>query len=177
MITGCSSVRAAVQPLSENAGKYREIQEELYHQQTDIAVTGLQIEDQSRSLVENLTRLEESIAAATDTGETERLYWLSQVQVARADAEVHRADIENLNRQLAAERETVKKQYRKFNDYETEMVKKLSDRDTENARLKEENKAVKGQRNTFLAILITAGTTIALFIIFKVMRAMKVIPV
>jgi cob(I)alamin adenosyltransferase len=174
---GCSSVRAAVPPLSENAGEYREIQGELHHQQADIAVAGRKIEEQGRNLVENLTMLEESIAATADAGETERLYWLSRIQAARADADVHRADIESLNRQLAAERETVKKQRQKFNGYESEMAKKLSDRDTENAQLKEENKAVKGRRNTFLAILITAGAAAALFIIFKALRAMKVIPV
>jgi hypothetical protein len=174
---GCASARAAVPSPSESAGEYRELQGELYQQQADIAVTGQKIGDQGRSLVEDLTRLEEAIAASPDTGETDRIYWLSQVQAARADAEVHQADIEDLNRQLAVERETVKKQDQKFSDYEIEMVKMLSDKDTENAQLRVENKSVKGQRNTFLAILITAGIVVVLFIVFKVLRAIKIIPI
>jgi PBP1b-binding outer membrane lipoprotein LpoB len=177
LLVGCASTRAAVPSPSESAGEYRELLGELYQQQADIAVTGQRIEDQSRNLVEDLTRLEEAIAAAPDAGETDRIYWLSQVQAARADAEVHQANIENLNRQLAVERETVKKQDQKFNDYEIEMIKMLSDKDTENAQLKEENEAVKGQRNTFLAILITAGVAVVLFIVFKVLRAIKIIPI
>jgi histone acetyltransferase (RNA polymerase elongator complex component) len=177
LLAACGSTRAAVPSPGESAGEYRELQGELYQQQADIAVTGQRIEDQGRGLVENLTRLEEVIAATPDAGETDRLYWLSQARAARADAEVHQADIEDLNRQLAAERETIKKQDQKFNDYEIEMVKRLSDKDTENAQLMVENKAVKGQRNTFLAILITAGVVVLLFIVFKVLRAIKIIPI
>jgi uncharacterized coiled-coil protein SlyX len=176
VLIGCASNRAAVPPPSESSGEYRELQGELSRQQADIAVIGQKIEDQGRNLVEDLSRLEKAMADTPDAGETERHYWLSQVQAARAAAEDHQADIEDLNRQLVAERETVRKQEQKFNDYETEMVKKLSDRDTENAQLRVENKAVKGQRNTYLAILITAGVVVALSIAVKVLRVVKIIP-
>jgi chromosome segregation ATPase len=172
---GCASTRAAASP-NESAGEYRELQGELHRQQADLAVAGQKIEDQGRGLVEGLTRLEAAIAAAPEAGETERLYWLSQARAARADAEVHQADIEDLNRQLAAERETVKKQDQKFNRYEAEMTKRLSDKDTENAQLREENEAVKGQRNTLLAIMITAGSVILILVVFKVLRLFKVLP-
>jgi PBP1b-binding outer membrane lipoprotein LpoB len=176
LLAGCVSTRAAVPPPGESAGEYRELQGELYRQQADIAVAGQKIEDQGRGLVEDLTRLEEAMSTAPDAGETERLYWLSQVQAARAGAGVHQADIENLNRKLAEERETVRKQNQKFTDYETEMTRNLSDRDTEISLLREENKAVKGQRNTFLAILITAGVVIVLFAGIKFLRVIKIIP-
>jgi uncharacterized protein (DUF3084 family) len=127
--------------------------------------------------VEDLARLEEAMTTAPDAGETDRINWLSKVQAARTAAEDHQADIEDLNRQLAAERETVRKQDQKFNDYETEMIKKLSDRDTENAQLRVENKAVKGQRNTLLAIVITAVSAVLLFIVIKILRIIKIIPI
>jgi hypothetical protein len=171
LLAGCASTRAAVPSPSENAGEYRELQGELYQQQADIAVTGQKIEDQGRGVVGDLTRLEEVIAAAPDAGEAGRL-----VQAVRVKAEDHVADIENLNRQLAEERETVKRQDQKFNDYEIEMVKMLSDKDAENAQLRVENKTVKGQRNTLLAIVITAATVVILTITVKVLRVLKIIP-
>jgi PBP1b-binding outer membrane lipoprotein LpoB len=171
LFAGCVSTRAVVPSPGESAGEYRELQGELYQQQADIAVAGQKIEDQGRGLVDDLTRLEEVIAAAPDAGEAGHL-----VQVVRVKAEDHVADIERLNQQLVVERETVKKQDQKFNDYEIEMVKMLSDKDTENVQLREENEAVRGQRNTFLAIIITAGSVILIFVVFKVLRFFKVLP-
>jgi hypothetical protein len=40
----------------------------------------------------------------------------------------------------------------------------------------EEVKAVKGQRNTLLAIVITAVSVALLFVAFKVLRFFKVLP-
>jgi PBP1b-binding outer membrane lipoprotein LpoB len=177
LLAACASTGTVVPPPSESAGKYRELQGGLYRQQTDIAVTGQKIEDQGRGLVEDLTRLEEAIATAPDAGEVDRIYWLSQVQSARAEAEVHQTDIEDLNRLLASERETVRKQDQKFNEYESSMTGELSIKDTENSRLREEVKTVKGQRNTLLAILITAGVLILCFVAFKVLRLFRVIPI
>jgi PBP1b-binding outer membrane lipoprotein LpoB len=177
LLVACASTGTVVPPPSESAGEYRDLQGELYQQQTDIAVAGQKIEDQGRGLVEDLTRLEEAIAASPDAGEVDRIYWLSQVQSARAEAEVNQADIENLNRQLAVERETVKRQYQKFNEYETAMTGELSAKGTENSRLREEVKTVKGQRNTLLAIVITAGVVILCFVVFKVLRFFRVIPI
>jgi hypothetical protein len=148
----------------------------LYQQQADIAIAGQKIEDQGRDLVKDLTRLEEAMASAPDTGEAERLLWLAEVRAARTKSEVHQAGIEDLNRQLEAERETVRKKDREFNAYESSMIRELSIRDTENARLREDVKTVKGWRNTYLAILVTAGVAVILFIVFKVLRAVKIIP-
>ena len=43
--------------------------------------------------------------------------------------------------------------------------------------MKEELAKVKGQRSTFSSILITAGVAVVLFIVFKVLRAIKIIPI
>jgi chromosome segregation ATPase len=171
VLIGCAAV-----PPHSSSGEYRELQGELHQQQTDIAIAGQKIEDQVRDLVEDLTRLEETIASTPDAGEAERLSWLSDVRAVLAEAEVHRSDIEDLNRQLAAARETVRKQDQKFNEYEAVMTGQLADRDTENAELREEVKAVKGQRNTLLAIVIMAVLVALLFVAFKVLRLFKVLP-
>jgi hypothetical protein len=178
MFAACASTRAVVPPPNESAGEYREIQGELSHQQVDIAVTGQKIEDQGRGLVEDLTRLEDSIAnAAPDTGEAERRYWLSVVQDTRTAAEIHVSEIENLNLKLEEERETSRKKDQKFNAYEAAVNGELSAIGTENAELRETVKTVKGQRNTLLAIIITAGVVILLVIGFKVLRFFfKVLP-
>jgi chromosome segregation ATPase len=170
LMVSCASTRVVPPPI-ESAREYRDIQEELHQQQTEIAITGQKVENQSRGLVNDLTRLEEVIAAAPDAGEAGHL-----VQAARVKAENHAAEIENLNRQLAVERETVKKKDRKFNDYESKMIGELSSKDTENAKLREEVKTVKGQRNTLLAILITAAIVVVLFVTVKVLRVLKIIP-
>jgi predicted nucleic acid-binding Zn-ribbon protein len=171
LLAACTSTRAAIPHPGENIGEYRDLQGELHQRQADIAVAGQKIEDQSRGLADDLTRLEEVIAAAPDAGEAGRL-----VHAARVKMEDHAADIENLNRQLAAERETVREQDQKFNEYEAATIGQLSGRDTENAELREEVKAVKGQRNTLLAIVITAVSAALLFAAFKVLRFFKVLP-
>jgi hypothetical protein len=175
---GCTTmVKPVAPPPSESTGEYRELQGDLQRQQADIAIISRKIEDQSRDLVENLTRLEDSIAgAAPDAGETERQSWLAQVQAARTAAEDHQVEVENLNRQLAAERETSIKKDEKFNEYESVMTGRLADRDTENAGLRENVKAVKGQRNTLLAIVITAVSVVILSVTVKVLRVLKMIP-
>jgi hypothetical protein len=172
LLAACASTGAVVPPPIERAGEYQELQGELYQQQADIAVAGQKIEDQGRGLVDDLTRLEEVIAAAPDAGEAGHL-----VQAVRVKAEDHVADIERLNQQLAVERETVKRQDQKFNEYETAMTGELSAKGTENSRLREEVKTVKGQRNTLLAIVSTAGVVILCFVVFKVLRFFRVIPI
>jgi hypothetical protein len=177
MLAACASTRAAIPPPSESAGEYRGLQGELYQQQADIAVTGQKIEDQGRGLVEDLSRLEDSIAnAAPDAGESDRQHWLSMVQDTRVEAEAHVSEIENLNLKLEEERETSRKKDQKFNEYEAAVTGELSAIGTENAELRETVKVVKGQRNTLLAIIITAGVVILLVIGFKVLRFFKVLP-
>jgi hypothetical protein len=175
---GCASTRAVVPLTSESAGEYRELQGEAQRRQADIAISGQKIEDQGRGLVDDLTRLEESIAnAATDTVEVGRLYWLSEVRSAREGAEAHVTEIENLNRQLAESRETDRKKDQKFNEYEAIVTGQLAAKDTENAELRENIKAVTGQRNTLLAIVITAVSVILLLIAVKILRTLRIIPI
>jgi hypothetical protein len=64
----------------------------------------------------------------------------------------------------------------KFNEYESAMTGRLSDRDTENAELREEVRDIKGQRNTLLAIVITAASVALLLAAFKILRFFKVLP-
>jgi hypothetical protein len=175
LLAACASV-GAISPPIQSAGEYRELQGELYRQQTDIAITAQKIEDQGRGLLEDLTGLEEAIANTPDAGEAERLSWLTQIQTGRTKAEIQQADIESLNGQLAAERETVREKDQKFGEYEAAMTGQLSERDTENAELREEVKAIKGQRNTLLAIVVTAVSIALLFVAFKVLRLFKVLP-
>jgi hypothetical protein len=91
-------------------------------------------------------------------------------------AEGHRAEIKSLNLMLAQERATVRRQERLFEEREEAWQTALSERKTENAGLRVENKAAKGQRNALLAIVITAGGAAALFAAFRILRAFKVIP-
>jgi uncharacterized protein (DUF3084 family) len=175
LLAGCAST-GAISPPVQSAGEYRELLGELYRQQTDIAITAQKIEDRGRGLLEDLTGLEEAMVNTPDAGEVERLSWLTQIQSARTEAEIQQADIESLNRQLAAERETVREKDRKFNEYEAAMTGQLSERDTENAELREEVKAVKERRNTFLAIVVTAVSIALLFVAFKVLRLFKAPP-
>jgi chromosome segregation ATPase len=161
----------------ETASEYRDIQNDLQRQQTDIAITGVKVEAESRGIAGDIAKLEESLSTgAPDYGETDRLNWLRQVQDLRERAEGHQADAEKMNRQLSEEREAYSKLTHKFDNYETAQDKALSERDTENAQLRVENKAVRGQRNTLLAIVITAIMGIVLIIAVKVLRALKVIP-
>jgi chromosome condensin MukBEF ATPase and DNA-binding subunit MukB len=177
ILGGCASIRAAQPPPKETESEYRDIQNDLQRQQTDIAITGIKVEEESLGIVGDIARLEESISTANqDYGEIDRLNWLRQVQDLREKAEGHQADIEKMNRQLAEEREVYSRLTHKFDEYETSQNKALSERDTENAQLRVENKAVYGQRNTLLAIMITAVSVIVLFVVFKILRAFKVIP-
>jgi hypothetical protein len=167
----------AAPPPNETASEYRDIQGEIQRQQTDLAITGVKVEEESRGMVGDIENLETSISsAAPDYGETDRLNWLRQVQDLRKRAEGHQADAEKMNRQLAEEREAYSKLSHKFDEYEAVQDNALSERDTENAQLWVENKAVKGQRNTLLAIVITAVSAIVLIIAVKILRVLKVIP-
>jgi chromosome segregation ATPase len=175
---GCTTVRPAAPPPSPIAAEYREAQAEIHQQQAELAITGAKIEAESRGITGDIARLEESIAAAPpDFGETDRLAWLSQAQALRERAEGHQAETEKLNRQLADEREMTRHQGELFDKQEEAWQRALSEREAENTALRVENKAVKGQRNTFLAVLITAGGIAALFIVITVLRKVNIIPV
>ena len=150
-----------------DAAEYRDLQNELQRRQTDLAVTGEKIESDSRRMVEDIARLEKSAAAiAPDSGLVE------QSRVLKSRAEKLQIEAENLNRQLAAERETNSALAAKFNDYETAQNKAMA----ELAAVKADSKKLEGQRNTLLAIIITAILAIIVFIAIKVLRVFKVLP-
>jgi hypothetical protein len=178
VLIGCTSIRAAVPASLGNDGEYRELQGDLQRQQADIAVAGQKNEDQGRGLVEDLTRLEDSIArAAPDAGEAEHQYWLSLVQDTRTAAETHVSEIENLNLKLKEERETNRKKDQKFNEYKAAITGELTAMGTENADLRETVKTVKGQRNTLFATILTAIGIMLIIVVVKVLRTLKIIPI
>jgi chromosome segregation ATPase len=141
-----------------NALEYREVQEELHQKQTDLAITGTKLELESQGIVEDIVRLEETVSASDPESSL-----LRQIQMVRSRAEEHQANAEELNRQLAEERETSSILSEKFNRYESEADKIRA----ELATVKIENKKLAGQRNTLLVILITTGIAILVFVIFK----------
>ena len=152
----------------KDAAEYREIENELQKRQTALAVTGERIESESNKIVEDISWLEKSLSAIlpADSGLVE------QTRILKARAEKLQTEAENLNRQLAAERETNSALAAKFNDYEADQNKALA----ELAVVKADNKKLEGQRNTLLAIIITAILAIIIFIAIKVLRAFKVLP-
>jgi hypothetical protein len=152
--------------------EYREAQAEIRQQQTEIAAAGSRIEDSGRGIVEGLEALETVLEAP----EIDRWQVITQVREVRVIAEDHRAEIESLNLMLAQERAAVRRQEGLFEEREEAWRRALSEREAENASLRAENKAAKGRRNTFLAILITAGGVAALFVVIKVLRKVKIIP-
>jgi chromosome segregation ATPase len=174
---GCASVKAA-RPVPESALEYREIRGDIQKQGEELALTGNRIENKTANIVEGLSALETAITDAVpeNTG-AERQDWISQVKTLRVRAGELHAEAENLNRQLRTERETMRALERKFNEAETGLYSTLSERDAEIAVLKADSQKATGQRNTYLAILITAGAAAGLAIALKVLRVLKTIPI
>jgi predicted RNase H-like nuclease (RuvC/YqgF family) len=171
-LNSCASMRAAPPPV-ETAIEYREIQGEIGRQQTDLAVTGEKIEHEARGIVEGIVALETSLAAP----DYDRELLVDQAHALRVRAEGMEAETENLNRQLAAEREASAQLDRKFNEYEKETNIELSNRDTEINRLTVDNAKERGRGNTWMAIVITAVSIVVLYIVIKVLRALRIIPI
>jgi hypothetical protein len=167
----CQTMRAAP-PASLEALEYRKIQGEIQKQQADLAITGVKIEAESRGLVEGLKELEKDMVSAPEGN-----LWLPQIQALGNRAEGLQEEAAKLNIQLESERETNRLQNAKFNAYEAAQDRAISERDTEIATLKVENKKVTGQRNTLLAIVITAVVVVAAGIIVTVLRRLKIIPI
>jgi hypothetical protein len=174
---GCTTtVKSVASP--PGALEYREAQAEIRQQQAELAVTGVKIAEGSQSITEGILRLEESIAhAPQDPGEADRLNWLSQVQGLRARAEEHQAETERLNRQLAEERETTRRQVEIFEQRESAWQTAVSDRDTENTALKIDNAKISGQRNMTFVIAIALALVIVGYIVIRVLRFLRIIPV
>lgn len=170
---GCKSTGAVSEPAGL-AGEYRDIEREIQQGQTGLAVTGERIEAGSRDIAEGLAALETSVAAIPESGDRERL--VSQVRGLRVTAAEHQAEAERLNIQLAQERETSRKLSEKFNEYDQSSLALLSEKETEISGLREDKKKLTGQRNTLLAIVITAVLAAIVFIAVKVLRFFKVLP-
>jgi hypothetical protein len=170
-LMGCKTMKATPAP-SEAAMEYRAIQEELHTRQTETAITGVKIEDGSREIVAGLDALETAMAAVPEADPL-----LPQVQALRVRAGELQGEAVTLNRQLAAERENSSRLEAKYNDYESIQVNEMALKDTKINTLEVENKKITGQRNTLLAIVITAITVIVLIIAVKVLRAMRIIPI
>jgi hypothetical protein len=168
---GCTTLRPVAVPGPE-ALEYRETQAEIQQQQTELAITGSRIEVSGQGIVEGIAALETALEAP----DFDREQVIVQAREVRTMAEDHQAEIKNLNLILARERETTRRQGEVFEKREEAWQKSVSEQEAENAALRVENKAVKGQRNTFLAVLIMAGVVVALLIVIKVLRAVKIIP-
>ena len=175
---GCTTMRPTAPSPSPIAAEYREAQAEIRQQQTELAITGTKIEAESRGIAGDIARLEESIAAAPpEFGETDRLAWLSQAQALRARAEGHQAETEKLNRQLAGERETARRQGELFDRQEDAWQRALSEREAENAALRVESKKITGQRNMTLVIAIALALAIIGYAVIRILRFLRIIPV
>jgi hypothetical protein len=125
----------------------------------------------------------QSIEAYKEKSEAERQSWLlqaidlkTQAERLNARAANSRSESESLNQQLRQERERNLKLTQSFNEYETAASRTISQKDTCIGVLETENEKVTGQRNTLLAIVVTAGMVILGFAAFKVLRFFRVIP-
>ena len=172
--SGCKSTGAAPEIIGR-AGEYRDIEREIQHNQTDLAVTGERIQAGSRDITEGLAALEISIIAAPENGENREAIVL-QVQALRARAENHQAEAEKLTGQLAEERANYRLLSKRFNEYEQSMVSMMSEKNAEMVALKVDTTKLSGQRNTLLAVVFTAVCAIVICVAIKILRAFKVLP-
>jgi chromosome segregation ATPase len=168
----CTTLRPAAPPIPD-ASEYREVRAEINQQQTELAVTGERIEEGSRTLLEGLEALETALADPNYDQEKAAV----QVKELRSTAEEHQAETERINRLLAEERETTRRQGEIFDRREEAWQQAVSDREAENAALRVENKKFAGQRNLYLAILIAVCLGVLGCIAFRVMRVLRIIPV
>jgi hypothetical protein len=170
-LAGCTTMRPTAPPVP-GAAEYRETQAEIQRQQAELAITGTKIGEDSRDIVEGITAIESTLAVP----DYDREKLVNQVRELRVIAEKHQADTETLNRQLASERETTRRQGELFDKREEAWQTALSGREAENAALVAENKAVKGQGRTRLIIIIALGGAWAVYLGYRVCRFLKIIP-
>jgi hypothetical protein len=170
-LSGCASMKSSTPP--PGAIEYRGVQEKISQQQTELAITGVTIEKDSREIAGEIAAIESTLAAP----EYDRSVLASQVHDLRIIAEKHQADTENLNRQLAEERDAGSRLGEIFNEREEEWEKAISERETAIIILKVENKKLGGQRNTLIAMVLTALGVILVIIVVKVLRKLKILPI
>jgi predicted RNase H-like nuclease (RuvC/YqgF family) len=172
LFSSCKTTKGSVTP-SPKAFEYREIQDEIQKQQADLAITGERVKERAKGIAEGIADLETAVAADPDRAGI----LLPKVQSLSREAESLQMQAETLNALLAKERETTSELNTKFNEYEKKQNELIAGMGGEITALKTENKQVKGQRNTLLAIVITAVSVIAIFLAVKILRALRIIPV
>jgi hypothetical protein len=150
-------------PPVPGAAEYREAQADIQQQQAELAVTGTKIGEDSRDIVEGITAIESTIAAP----DYDRDMLVNQVRELRVIAEKHQADTETLNRQLAGERETTRRQGELFDKREEAWQTALSDRNREINVLQINNLKVIGQRNMTFVISVALALAWVLYIVYK----------
>jgi hypothetical protein len=168
---GCTTIRSTATPVPRSL-EYRETQAKIQQQQTEIAVTGVRIEESGQGIIAGIETLETSLGDPN----YDRDKLITQARDLRVMAEDHQTEIKSLNLMLVRERETTRLQGELFDKREEAWQQELSGRAAENAALMVENKKLAGQRNTLLAIVLTIFGIILIIITFKVLRVLKIIP-
>ncbi|MDR2486154.1 MAG: hypothetical protein LBD55_12285 [Treponema sp.] len=171
LLVSCASAGRVSAP-PPGALEYRQAQEEQRQRQTELAIIGEKIETESRGVAEAISVLEISLAAP----DVDREALALQAREARTRAERIEGYAESLNLQLARERETARLVGAMIDEREYAWQQAAAGKDTEIAALRADNQKATGQRNTLLAVVITAAVIIIAFIVVKVLRALKIIP-
>jgi hypothetical protein len=163
---------------------YRAIERDADRNSADLAVIGAdiaarvdRIEGQAERVKTGLDNFEAAIGGS-GLPDVEKGVLFYQVAIVRnentalhGEVNVLREDVGRLNKQLAEERE-IRAALSKKHD---RMEAAAATAQIELGDTKEKFAKAKGQRNTFLAILITAGVGVVFFIVFKALRALKII--
>ena len=170
-------------PVFTDGTAYRAIEREADRNSAELAVTGAgiaagveRIDGYAERVVSELDNLGTAIDGSSLA---EKNALLRQVATARegmvamsGEIGILRKDTGRLNAQLAEQRDINVALSAEHDRLEAAAAVQI-----ELGDMKEELAKVKGQRSTFSAILITAGVAVVLFIVFKVLRAIKIIPI
>ena len=173
-------------PAFTDDAAYRAIGREADRNSASLALTGASI----AAVVERVDGHAERVQAelgglgvaieGSGLAEAEQNSLLRRVAAAQAEAAALRAetgalrgDVGRLNTLLAKQREISAALSEEHDRREAAAVAVQVELD----ETKQELAKAKGQRNTFQAILITAGIVIVLLVIFKALRTIKIIPI
>ncbi|MDR0586031.1 MAG: hypothetical protein LBG26_02205 [Treponema sp.] len=173
-------------PSFHDDSEYRSVERDAKQAGTEIAITGTAIaadvdlvDEQAGRIVKELAGVETAISGS-GLGEVEKSALLRQVSVAQAEAgvlaeqaAVTRVDVERLNVQLARQREinaALSGEHDKREAAGAEVKEELTE-------TKEKLAKAGGQRNLFLAIMIALALAIVGFIVIRVLRFLRIIPV
>ena len=123
----------------------------------------------SQSEVRNIEQYREK-------SEKEKALWLSQVQRLNCEANILHQESANLNSLLSQARERNRQLEKSFNGYEAAASLTISQQSMQISELKTKNEKQAGQIRMFWIIVITTGAAVLFFIVFKVLRILKVKP-